>query len=261
MANTDARMLQLIGSTADWAAQPGFVLNSGEIGFEIQTDGSVKGKVGDGVTTYAALSFSLGEGVTLTTDQTITGLKTIDNEMHFLNQGDGVSLARIFYINFPNPLFSLAALEPGSDVAISGTRDDGTLQNLLVRGQDEQLYLGTKLIADYGGVAGRTWGLVGGDGTAVNGIRYAPVRNAVGYYTLTFDDAAFNNEHSCIVTPNSSGAIGFFANVAVLNTTQCDVYIFDSAGAATDLPFNFVRMFASEDYTSAPTSSAQGSMV
>ena len=257
MADTNARMLQLIGTTADWAASP-LTLDAGEIGFEILTDGTVKGKVGDGVTPFASLPFSMGEGVTLTTEQTITGFKTIDNELQFLNQSDGVSRSRIIMIDFPDPLLSVAALEPGSNMVIAGTKDDGTFQNLILRAQDEKLFFGTKLIADYGGVAGDTWGLVNGDGSIANGIRFDSVKNAVGHYTLAFDDAAFNNEQSCVASPVTSGGIGFYVNVKLETSTQVDVFIFDSSGIATDLPFSFVRKFANEEYTEAPTSSSQG---
>lgn len=54
------RMQQLIGSEADWAAND-LVLASGEIGFAIQAaDGAIWGKIGDGVSVFSALEYTVG---------------------------------------------------------------------------------------------------------------------------------------------------------------------------------------------------------
>lgn len=252
MATTNARMAQLVGSVGDYSTND-IVLLSGEIGFEIQADGSIKGKVGDGVTPFSGLAYSLGEGVTLNTDQTIGGLKTIDNELQFLNQGDGTSLGRIFYVTFPDPLFVVGGLEPGSNAAVQGVRDDGTFQNLTIRGQEQKLHFGEKLIADYGGVAGRTWGSVNSDGTSFSGIRYTSVKNTgSGWYSLSFDDAAFGAEQSLTANVVSSALIAYSINVEFVSDSQIDVRIFDNTEVQVDAPFSFIRHFATEDYTEAP---------
>lgn len=59
MATTLSRMYQLIGSAADWAAND-IVLGNGEIGFSIQVGGEIWGKIGDGVSTFSALEYVLG---------------------------------------------------------------------------------------------------------------------------------------------------------------------------------------------------------
>ncbi len=259
MATTNARMQQLIGTTAEWAAND-IVINSGEIAVEILADNTIAGKVGDGSNVFSALQYAFGNGVTINTDQTITGLKTIDNELHFLNQNDGTSKARIFYIVFPDPLFSMGPLEPGSDTVVAATRDNGDFQNLFIAGQEQQLFFGGggsgKLIADYGGVAGRTWGAVNSDGTAAYGIRYTPVRNQVGWYSLAFDDAAFNLEQTVTANVISATAGLYGVTVELVSATQADIRIVDSTGTDVDAAFSFVRIFASEEYTAAPTSAS-----
>lgn len=70
------RMLQLIGTPADWAAND-LVLGNGEIGLEVAF-GTVRGKVGDGVKTFSALDYAWGfpvpaggaEGETIRWDDT-----------------------------------------------------------------------------------------------------------------------------------------------------------------------------------------------
>ena len=58
MATELARMQQIIGSQSDWQAND-IVLGSGEIGLEVRDTGYVWGKVGDGVSTYSVLAYSL----------------------------------------------------------------------------------------------------------------------------------------------------------------------------------------------------------
>ncbi|MGA1373079.1 MAG: hypothetical protein ACO3Z6_15945 [Pseudomonadales bacterium] len=57
MADTFARMRQIVGSTADWAAN-NIVLGSGEIGIERVSATDIRIKVGDGTSTWSALSYA-----------------------------------------------------------------------------------------------------------------------------------------------------------------------------------------------------------
>ncbi len=57
MVDTYARQLQLVGNSADWAAND-LVLHAGELGLEL--DGGVyRGKVGDGVTAFSNLPYAI----------------------------------------------------------------------------------------------------------------------------------------------------------------------------------------------------------
>jgi hypothetical protein len=60
MTNTYARMRQIVGSPADWAAHD-LVLGDGELAIERLPDGSVKAKVGDGAHPYSESPY-LAEG-------------------------------------------------------------------------------------------------------------------------------------------------------------------------------------------------------
>lgn len=66
MADTFARMRQLIGSTADWAAN-NIVLASGEFGIEVVTSSDVRLKVGDGTSTFSALPYASSSSTTINT--------------------------------------------------------------------------------------------------------------------------------------------------------------------------------------------------
>lgn len=66
MADTFARMRQLIGSTADWAAN-NIVLASGEFGIEVVTSSDVRIKVGDGTSTFSALPYASSSSTTINT--------------------------------------------------------------------------------------------------------------------------------------------------------------------------------------------------
>ena len=57
MADTYARQRQLIGTTADWAAN-NLVLGSGEIGIERVSSSDIRLKVGDGSTAWSSLSYA-----------------------------------------------------------------------------------------------------------------------------------------------------------------------------------------------------------
>lgn len=66
MADTFARMRQIIGSTADWAAN-NIVLALGEIGIEVVTSTDVRLKVGDGTSTFTALPYASSSSTTINT--------------------------------------------------------------------------------------------------------------------------------------------------------------------------------------------------
>jgi hypothetical protein len=258
MATEFARMAQIIGSTSDWGSND-LVLESGEIGLEILGTGLIKGKIGDGVTVYSLLDYTLGEGVTLDTDQTITGLKTINNQLRFLNLQDQTSLAHIQYVNYPvRPLFNFDSLEPNSNVFLTGRNVAGDPFGLWIGAEDQTLNFGTHLIADYGGVAGRTWGSVEANGSSVQGDRFSSVRNSIGFYSITFDDAAVNSEQSCCCTIRGETNLGKNIAVSHISATQIDVHISDIANALADSLFEFSRHYATEPFTPPPTAVVNG---
>ncbi len=76
MADTEARMRQLIGTTADWAAND-LLLGSGELALEVITGGGVRAKVGDGTSKFDALQYfpaDVGRSVRAPLGETLTDL-------------------------------------------------------------------------------------------------------------------------------------------------------------------------------------------
>lgn len=74
MATTNQRMRQLIGTTAQWAAN-NLVIGDGEIAVERQVGNVIRMKVGDGVTTFSALPYvtALAAGYLALAGGTMTG--------------------------------------------------------------------------------------------------------------------------------------------------------------------------------------------
>lgn len=104
MADLAARMRQLIGTTADWAAHP-LVIGDGELAFERMDDASVKMKIGNGVDTYDLLPYSgasFGAAYTwrdVTSTYTLNVNHTSPNHPIMINvRGDFVSNGGIFSI-------------------------------------------------------------------------------------------------------------------------------------------------------------------
>ena len=64
MADTFARMRQIVGSTADWTAN-NIVLGSGEIGIEQVSATDIRIKVGDGTLTWSALPYASASSTTI----------------------------------------------------------------------------------------------------------------------------------------------------------------------------------------------------
>jgi len=64
LADTFARMRQIVGSTADWAAN-NIVLGSGEIGIERVSGSDIRIKVGDGATAWSALPYASASSTTI----------------------------------------------------------------------------------------------------------------------------------------------------------------------------------------------------
>ena len=64
--DTFARMRQLIGTTADWAAN-NIVLGSGEIGVEVVSSTDIRLKVGNGTSTWSALSYASSSSSSIST--------------------------------------------------------------------------------------------------------------------------------------------------------------------------------------------------
>ena len=66
MADTFARMRQIVGTSADWAAND-IVLGSGEIGVERVSGSDIRLKVGDGTTVYSLLPYASASSTTINT--------------------------------------------------------------------------------------------------------------------------------------------------------------------------------------------------
>jgi hypothetical protein len=66
LADTYARMRQIVGSTADWAAN-NIVLGSGEIGIERVSGSDIRLKVGNGTDTWSALPYASASSTTINT--------------------------------------------------------------------------------------------------------------------------------------------------------------------------------------------------
>jgi hypothetical protein len=64
LADTFARMRQIVGSTADWAAN-NIVLGSGEIGIERVSGSDIRLKVGNGTDTWSALPYASASSTTI----------------------------------------------------------------------------------------------------------------------------------------------------------------------------------------------------
>lgn len=112
MATIPGRTRHLIATTAEWASFDPFVLGSGELGIEIKTDGSKWVKIGDGVTSFASLTYLMGYPLSPVFDSLqVTGLLEAGH-IHG-------SLAGNLYIHVKN--VSGETLPKGTPFYISGT--------------------------------------------------------------------------------------------------------------------------------------------
>ena len=244
MATTLARMEQLISTTADYAAND-LVLLNGEIGFELLVSGDITGKVGDGVTTYSLLPYTIGVGVNVSTDQTIGGVKRFTDTILVENQSDDTKYAQIYADVFPalvHALF-LDSREINSNVYIQARDDLGAAQTLAL-GADGKLYWKSKVIADENGIYGRTWGRFDGAGLITGGAGFSVAKQATGHYSLTFDVAAETTQEHTLVA-----MIGTIANSSVsctgyiYSTTEADIFTTEAGDVAVDAAVSFLRNY------------------
>lgn len=234
MATQLARMRQIIGTTADWAAND-IVILQGEIALELRLDGFVWGKVGDGLNTYSTLEYAIGGYVDLTTDQSIGGLKTFEDSILIENQFDPTKYGQLYSNNFPALVHAVAldSREVSSNVYIQA-RDGAGLAQTLTCGSDGKLYWKSKVIADDTGVYGQTWGRFDGTGTITGGTGFSVARFAEGQYIITFDQPAVTAEDQNLVA-----MIGTLGNV----DASCTGFItdVDTAAIYTTAPGNIAN--------------------
>jgi hypothetical protein len=245
MATEFARMGQLLATTADWAAND-IVLIDGEIGFELRTDGVVVGKVGDGVSTYSLLNYTIGGGVDLTTDQIVAGSKTFQDTILIENQTTPGLTAQLYAddsaVAGKHSVY-LDSKEIDSNCFIVG-RDIGGNPIPLAIGWDGSLYWRGLLIADETGTAGSDWGRFDATGLLVGGLNYTVARLALGQYELVFNRGAEDIFDQSVVA-NIEAGTGDLGTATVQIIDETTVQIFTTDGTiAADQAVNFSR-----DYT------------
>jgi hypothetical protein len=248
MATEFARMEQLLGTTADWAAASGFVLGSGEIGLELRVDGITVGKVGDGSSIYSALLYTIGGGVDLTTDQIISGVKTFQDTILIENQTTPGRTGQLWSkdgdVSGQHSLF-LDSLEIESNAFLVG-RSDAGVANALLAAADGNMYWRGLLIADATGTAGDDWGRFDATGLAVAGFNYVVAKLAVGQYELVFNRSAEVAAEQA-VTATIEGGSGALATATILVIDAVTVHIFTTDGvSAADQAVSFARHYQPE---------------
>ena len=244
MATEFARMRQLFGTTADYAAN-NIVLGSGEIGLELLTSGEVWGKVGDGATTYSGLEYSIGNHVDLENNQTVDGNKRFKNAIFIENSTDDSLAGYLGADDFAG--IHTVYLDSGvieSQVNIRSRDLLGDLQ-VLSLGADGYLRWNSTIIADDTGLAGRTWGSFTALAVPDSGSRFTVSTPATGQYDLTFEVESVGPANDTLVaTVNGSASAGLIANVNTTSSTTASIYVFDSVTAlAADAPVSFIRNF------------------
>jgi hypothetical protein len=244
MATEFARMRQLFGTTADWAAN-NIVLGSGEIGLELLTSGEVWGKVGDGATTYSNLDYSIGNHVDLETDQTVYGYKRFKNAIFLENTTDDSRAGYLGADDFAG--IHTVYLDSGvieSQINLRSRDAAGDLQ-VLSLGADGYLRWNSTIIADDTGLAGRTWGSFTALAVPNSGSGFTVSTPATGQYDLTFDVESVGTGNDMLVANvNGSASAGLIANVNTTSSTTASIYVFDSVTAlAADAEVSFIRNF------------------
>lgn len=246
MATELARMKQLLGTTADYAASD-VILLAGEIGLEILISGLISGKVGDGSSTYSALPYTIGAsaGVDLTTDQSISGTKTFTDAIFIENQDNAAESGQLFTADFlTNSTTVLDSKEINSNVwlqARDGTGTPFTLQLAF----DGNLYWGDTAIADDTGLAGVTWGGWDAAAVPVTGEGFSVSKPATGQYDVVFTKSAVTALfHSMIATPAGTASSAITATVQITALNAATVWVYDNAnGIAIDSAMFFTRNF------------------
>jgi hypothetical protein len=244
MATTLARMAQIYGTTADWAAND-IVLLEGEQGLELRTDGKVWSKAGDGVTTYSLLPWMVGDSITTTGTQTIVGSKTFASTILIENQDNDTRFAQLFSVDEPVGVHSVRLDSREIDgVAYLTSRSDLGDPYTLAAYNDGSLYWRGNLIADQFGVGGTTCGRFDATGAILGGNDFAVGKLGVGHYELSFTVPAVDTASQCVTATveAGTGSLGT-CTVQIVNSTT--VHIFSTDGAiAADQAVNFSRHFA-----------------
>ena len=247
MATELARMRQIIGTTADWAAND-IVILQGEIALEVRDDGFIWGKVGDGVSTYSTLDYSLGvnAGVDRTTDQTIEGVKTFSESIFILNQTDLTSTGQLWSADFPAGVHAVAldSKEVSSNLYLQARDSLGAAQTLAC-GADGRLYWNSTEIANDNGVAGVNWGGFDNLGVITRGTGFTVSTPATGQYDLTFDlDAVDNVSQSVVATCNAQLASSLTCQVQMAASNTCTIWVYDTTlGLPANSSISFIRNF------------------
>jgi hypothetical protein len=244
MATELARMQQLIGTSADWQADD-IILQSGEIGFEVLISGLITGKVGDGVTTYSLLDYTLGAGVDLTTDQTIGGVKTFIDNILIRNQATITDFGQLWSSDFPVGVHALTldAREIDSVLYLQARDGGGLAQTLTVSG-DGTLRWNNTIIADDTGLAGVTWGGFDGTGLATRGSGFTSSNPALGQYDLVFDTAAAAaTDQSIAVSGAQLAPTSISVTSAFFSTTEATIWVATAGDVAAVSACTFIRNY------------------
>lgn len=249
MATELARMQQLFGTTADWAAND-IVLGSGELGLELDTDGRVSGKVGDGVKTYSNLDYCMGikAHVDLVTDQTVSGVKTFKDTILIENQDNAVWAGQLYSNNF-FPISGqhatvLDSREIESNLILQARNNAGEAQTLQC-GLDGALYWNFTRIADSTGLSGVTYGGFDAAAVTTHGSGFSVSTPATGEYDITFDEQSADfASQSLVATANGLLAAGIVVNVQMVTETTSKIWVFDTVLAtAVNAPVTFIRNY------------------
>ena len=244
MATELARMRQIIGTTADWAAND-IVILQGEIALELRLDGFVWGKVGDGINTYSTLEYAIGGYVDLATDQSIGGLKKFEDAILIENQSDPTKYGQLYSDNFPALVhaLSLDSREVSSNVYIQA-RDAAGLAQTLTCGADGKLYWNSKVIADDTGVYGVTWGRFDGTGTVTGGTGFSVSRFAEGQYIITFDQPAITaTDQNLVAMIGTLGNIDVSVTGFIQDVDTIAIYTTAAGDIAADAAVSFTRHY------------------
>jgi len=252
MATELARMQQIYGTTADWASND-IPLLSGELGLELRLDGTVWGKVGDGVLTFSNLPYAMGNSVDLTTDQDVGGVKTFTDTILIENQSDPTKAGQLFSNNFPALVhfLQLDSREINSNLYLT-SRDAAGLAQVLVLGADGKLYWKGTEIANNNGLAGVNWGGFNNLGVIERGVGYSVAHPATGQYDLVFDlDALDNVSQSVVATCNAQIQSPLTCQVQMAASNTCTIWVYDTVlDAPADSSISFIRNFIPSDNTS-----------
>jgi hypothetical protein len=245
MATELARMAQIYGTTADWAATPSIILLEGEMGLELRTDGKVWSKVGDGVTTYSLLPWMVGDYVLIAGPQTIVGVKTFAGTILIENQENDTRYAQLFSVDEPAGVHSvrLDSREVDGVAYITARNDLGEAITMAVF-NDGNLYFRGNLIADQYGVGGSTPGRFDASGAILSGNEFLVGKLATGQYEISFTVPA-DTDSDQSVTANVQAGTGNLGTCTVQVIDASTVHIFTTDGAiAADQAVNFSRHFA-----------------